>query len=371
MSEAFPCWPCQRVGRNSDSVLRRCELWLVERPWRDYREGWADYEVRLISGQVPKRPVPGERWDGKAYAGKRLIILSEQGFGDVLWVARYFPQVKALGGELIIECRRELKALIESMNVADRVIERCDPLPEAELHCYMCSLPGLLTPDIASIPSAPYLAAPKDRLEKFKALIGLPVGWAEPLARPRASSTPYGEAHHSDLSATDGLRKGSAHPTIPLKVGIVWSGSLTFKKNHERAQTLMSFIRAFAIPGVQLYSLQKGAPEKEIAALPKGYPLVDLSPLISDFADTAAAVAQLDLVIMTDSVVTHLAGAMGKPVWVLLSEPAHWLWLTERTDSPWYQSARLFRARTPDDWNYVFDTAAAEFMQFAARKQQS
>lgn len=129
--------------------------------------------------------------------------------------------------------------------------------------------------------------------------------------------------------------------------------------------------RRFAIPGVQLYSLQKGAPEKEIEKLPKGVPLIDLSPHISDFADTAAAVAQLDLVIMTDSAVTHLAGSMGKPVWVLLSKHAHWLWLTERADSPWYPSVRLFRPRGNDEWSYVFDSATAELMQLVGRKPKT
>jgi ADP-heptose:LPS heptosyltransferase len=152
-------------------------------------------------------------------------------------------------------------------------------------------------------------------------------------------------------------------PTIRLNPLSKLSGSVTFKKNHERAQHLMSFLRAFAIPGVQLYSLQKGAPEKEIEKLPKGVPVIDLSPHISDFADTGAAVSQLDLVIMTDSAVVHLAGALGKPVWVLMSKHAHWLWLTERADSPWYPSVRLFRPRGNDEWSYVFDSAAAELMR--------
>jgi ADP-heptose:LPS heptosyltransferase len=145
-----------------------------------------------------------------------------------------------------------------------------------------------------------------------------------------------------------------------LKVGVVWSGSVTFNKNASRAQGLMRFLQAFLIPGVQLYSLQKGPPEREFNALPQGNPVIDLAPLLEDFADTAAAIAELDLVIMTDSAVAHLAGAMGKPVWLLLGHVPHWLWLLERMDSPWYSSIRLFRPRALDDWDYVFDSAAAE-----------
>jgi Tfp pilus assembly protein PilF len=293
----------------------------------NYRQGWIDYEVRLVSGLLPKRRLPGQKWDGASYPGKRLVLVAEQGFGDMLWVARYLPRVKALGGELVVECRRELVPLISTMGVADRIIDPGAPLPSADLYCYLCSLPGLFASDVPSVSATPYLTAPNDRLPKFRELFEIAAG--------------------------------------KLKVGIVWSGSVTFKKNRERACSLETFLRVFAIPGVQLFSLQKGPPERELAAFPKGAPIVDLAPHLADFADTAAAVAQLDLVIMTDSAVAHLAGAMGKPVWVLLGHVAHWLWLVGRTDSPWYPSVRLFRSRAIGDWDHVFDLAAAELMPLA------
>jgi tetratricopeptide (TPR) repeat protein len=296
----------------------------------DYRQGLADYEVRLMSGQLPVRELPGKRWAGQHFPGKRLLLVAEQGFGDTLWVARYLPQVKALGGELIVECQRELLLLLQTMRVADRLLPSGEALPSADLHCHLCSLPGLFTSDFASIPASPYLAAPEDRQSKFHALLAC-----------------------SDNS---------------LRIGIVWSGSVTFQKNHERAQRLVRFMQAFNMPGVQLYSLQKGPPERGLATLPKGARIIDLAPLLSDFADTAAAIAQLDLVIMTDSAVAHLAGALGKPVWLLLSHVAHWLWLCERTDSPWYPSMRLFRPRAPGDWNHVFDVAALALMDLVDAK---
>ena len=293
----------------------------------NYGRGWPDYEIRKITGQLPARQLPGEDWDGKPYAGKRLLIVSEQGFGDMLWVARYFAQVKALGGELVIECRPELLPLIGHMGIADRLIPRGAPLPSADLHCYLCSLPGFFTPNSASIQSRPYLSVPPDRIEKFAGLI----------------------------TKSDGR----------LNVGIVWSGSVTFGKNHRRAQRLLSFFRACAIPRVQLYSLQKGDPIRELTSLPRGGPIVDLAPHLEDFADTAAAISQLDLIVMTDSAVAHLAGALGKPVWVLLGNNAHWLWLLDRTDCPWYPSTRLFRPRAEGDWDHVFDTVSAELMSLA------
>lgn len=207
------------------------------------------------------------------------------------------------------------------------MIARDDPLPPSDFYCYFCSLPGLFTTDFASIPAAPFLFAPGDRSAKFRKVFD------------------------------------NAGPSF--RVGIVWSGSVTFKRNQERARSLLSFFQGFALPGVQLYSLQKGPPERELHELPRGGPIVDLSPHIEDFADTAAAIAQLDLVIMTDSAVAHLAGAMGKPVWLLLGHVAHWLWMLDRTDSPWYPSMRLFRPRAEGDWDYVFDSASVELMRIA------
>jgi tetratricopeptide (TPR) repeat protein len=293
----------------------------------NYRQGWTDYESRKVTGHLPTRELPGREWDGQPYPGRRLVLIAEQGFGDMLWVARYFPRVKALGGELVIECRPELLRLIAGMGVADRLVPRGDALPPADLHCYICSLPGLFTQDVASIPKPPYLPAPRNDRREL-----------------------------ASLFAQAGSR---------FKVGIVWSGSVTFGKNHRRAQRLMQFFQAFAIPGVRLYSLQKGPPVAELKCLPRGGPIVDLDPYLKDFADTATAIAQLDLVIMTDSAVAHLSGALGKPVWILLGHNAHWLWLLDRADSPWYPSVRLFRPRAEGDWNYVFDSAAAELMTLA------
>jgi Tfp pilus assembly protein PilF len=312
---------------NPDYHAARLDRALAYLYLANYRQGWADYEIRKVSGHLPARELPGQEWKGEPYSNKRLLLVSEQGFGDMVWVARYLPRVKALGGELFIECRPELMSLVATMGVADRLIPRGAALPPADLHCYICSLPGFFTPDVASIPSPPYLTPPRDRIDKFSALF-----------------------------AKAGSRR---------KVGIVWSGSVTFGKNHRRAQRLMQFFQAFAIPDVQLYSLQKGPPAAELKSLPRGGPIIDLDPYLRSFADTAAAISQLDLIIMTDSAVAHLGGALNKPVWVLLGHSAHWLWLLDRADSPWYPSLRLFRPRAEGDWNYVFDSAAAELMVWA------
>jgi Flp pilus assembly protein TadD len=292
----------------------------------DYQRGWPEYESRLVTGQLPKRKLPGQRWTGQRYDGRRLLIVSEQGFGDAIWIARYLRQVKGLGGELVMECRPELIPLIAAMNVVDRLVAKADPLPDADFHIYQCSLPGLYTKSLASIPRTSYIQPDSHRLAKFA------------VAMDRG--------------------KGK------LRVGIIWSGSVTFEANQDRAVPLRMFLQWFTLPGVQLYSLQKGPREAELKKLPEGAPIIDLAPLLGDFADTAAAISQLDLVLMTDSAVVHLAGAMGKPVWALLNLVPHWQWLLDRTDSPWYPSLRLFRQRSWGDWTGVFDSAAAELIKW-------
>lgn len=249
--------------------------------------------------------------------------MSGQGYGDTIRASRYLPQVKALGGTLIVECRKDMVPLIESMGIADRVIAKNSPFPAADWHINICSLPRFYARHAEEISGKPYITAPAGRMAKAAAAIGDAGG--------------------------------------KMKVGIVWSGSTTFKGNHDRAVPLARFLEAFALPDVQLYSLQKGPPAAELKAL-KGAPVIDLAPAMDDFADAAAVVAQLDLVIMTDSAVAHLAGALGKPVWVLLNRAPYWLWLDEREDSPWYKSMRLFRQRVWGDWTRGFDIAGKEII---------
>ncbi len=292
----------------------------------NYAEGWRDYEARMETGALPDRKPPGKPWNGEAYPGQTLLIVSEQGYGDTIWAARYLARVKALGGTLIVECRDALIPLIESMGVADQVIAKGSSFPHADFHIYICSLPRLYANSAAEISGEAYLTPPADRMEKAAEAIGDAKG--------------------------------------KLKVGIVWSGSTTFKGNHDRAVPLRLFLEAFAMPGVQLYSLQKGPPEAELKAL-KNPPIIDLAPSMADFADTAAIVAQLDLVIMTDSAVAHLAGALGKPVWILLNYTPYWLWLEQREDSPWYGSAKLLKQKEHGGWRRVFDEASQHLQEWS------
>lgn len=294
----------------------------------NYQEGWKDYNIRLVTGQLPDRPRPGQPWDGQVYAGKRLTILAEQGFGDTIWAARYLRKVKGLGGELVVECQPQLYSLISSLNIADWVIPAGDPLPDSDYHSYFCSLPSLFPASLDRISGESYMSASPWRARKFRTLF-----------------KPY-----------NGL----------LKVGIVWSGSVMFARNDDRALSLAQLIQAVDVPGVQIFSLQKGSPERELTNLGPGHEIVDLAPELNDFADTAAAISELDLVIMTDSAVAHLCGSLGKKVWVLLGYSAHWLWLLDRRDSPWYSSMKLIRQKFEGDWTSVLDRVTIELMDMSS-----
>jgi hypothetical protein len=300
----------------------------------DYGRGWPAYEARWGLPELRGRRRPGLEWDGQSFAGRRLFLYGEQGFGDTIQCARYLPQVKALGGTVILECQPPLIPLMDGLGV-DAIVPRSadgslSAAPEHDLVFPLLSLPRLFSPSVEAVPNrVPYLRAPGGRGEKFRNVFS---------------------------------RAGSK-----LKVGIVWSGSVTFKGNRERAMRLAPLLNALEMPGVQLYSLQKGPPEVELRAMNIDGRLIDLAPLLGDFADTAAAVEGLDLVVMTDSAVAHLTGALGRPVWVLVSFVGHWLWMRGRDeDNPWYPTMRIFRQAHPGEWGAVLDRARDELAAAAA-----
>lgn len=294
-----------------------------------WAEAWTDYGARIGGPGLPARELPGRAWKGQNLPGATLLVASEQGMGDAIWCWRYLRAARARVGRLVLECRPELVSLARAQGIADAVIARGEALPEATEHCYQCSLPGIFTARPEAIPPTPYLRAP---------------------ACPPSLAAALGQA-----------------PPGRLRVGIIWSGSPTFKTNAERSARLARFVDGFALPRVSLFSLQMGPQRQDLADLGEGAAVIDLAPHLSSFADTAAAVSALDLVIMTDSAVAHLCGALGRPVWLLLPFNAYWLWGTgERT--PWYDSVRLFHQPSRGDWTGAFDAAEAALLALVAGK---
>lgn len=301
-------------------------------------EAWPDYEVRWNLGEGHsvsrlagvEKTYASQRWKGDSLAGKTIMVYMEQGFGDTIFASRYLPQVKAQGGRVIVKCHPGLHSLFKTITGVDRFIGTEEPGEAIHYHVPIMSLPGIFGTAMRTIPAPSSLFA--------------------------AASLP-GEV--ADLLAL-GKRR--------FRVGIVWSGSPSYSANHRRAVSLKRFLPLAEVPGVQLYSLQKEHGEGDIAAAGMQGIIPELGPHMNDFADTATMLRQLDLVIMTDSSVAHLAGSLGVPVWNLLAKRCYWVYHLNREDSPWYPSMRLFRQPKAGDWDSVFERVAVE-LAVAARKK--
>lgn len=299
----------------------------------DYAAGFKDYEARLRIANYRNRVPPGQPWDGGPLNGRTLLISTEQGFGDALLMVRYLPLLRALGGRVILECHPELQRVLSGLEGVDAFLPAGAPWPDYDVHASLMALPGLLGTTIDTVPPPVRLTVEDGDRAKAAQLLG----------------------------PANGM----------FRVGIVWSGRVTFADNKRRAATLDQFLGFIGVPGVQLYSLQKGPPEEQLAKLGTGMLIKPLGPQLNDFAETAAVIEQLDLVLMTDSSVAHLAGSLGKPVWNLVQYVPYWIYGFTGEKTPWYPSMRLFRQDHSEDWEPVFAAARAALARAAAAKRQA
>jgi Flp pilus assembly protein TadD len=285
--------------------------------------GWAEYEFRWGSKQLRngRRDFSQPQWRGEALRGETILLHGEQGLGDTMQFARYATMVAERGGRVVLEVQPGVRRLIGGMDGVAQVLSRGDDLPEFAWHCPLMSLPLAFETELASIPRAvPYLRA--DEVER--------VAWANKLAGK------------------------------DLRIGLAWGGDPKHTRERVRSIRLAELAPLTAIAGTRFYSLQKGPAAAQIREIPAGMEIVDLDAEQKDFADTAAIVANLDLVISIDTSVAHLAGAMGKPVWVLLHHAPDWRWMLDREDSPWYPTARLFRKSAGEGWDAVVERVGME-----------
>ncbi|MCM0081174.1 tetratricopeptide repeat protein [Geomonas sp. Red32] len=282
----------------------------------DYRNGWREYEWRL------KKPAAGygltaagrPLWDGSPLEGRTLLIRGEQGLGDLLQFFRFVQLLAGRGERVVLECPPQLLSLIASQNPAIACFPAGGNPPPFDCFAYLMSLPDLLGITLENLPAAiPYLAADPERKRAWGERIG---------------------------------KEGAA-------VGLVWAGSATYLNDRYRSLPLAALSPLAALAGVRLYSLQVGSASQDLATVPWGGRAADLAPELTDFAETAAAVANLDLVVTVDTAVAHLAGALGKQVCLLLPFSGDWRWLDGRNDSPWYPGMRLYRQPTLGDWEPV------------------
>ncbi len=275
-----------------------------------FAEGWREWEWRFRAEPATQRAFTQPRWQGEPLAGRTLLVYAEQGMGDMLQFCRFLPQA-AHGGRIVLEVHPPLVRLLRQISGVAQVTALGDPLPRFDVQCPMLSLPHLLgLASEADIPcETPYLRADPELVERWRRRV-------------------------ADI---DGLH-----------VGLVWAGNPErMRMDRRRSVTFERLAPLRDIPGVTLISLQKGG-----ASAPSGT-LLDWTDELGDFADTAALVECLDLVIGVDTAVVHLAGAMAKPVWLLNRFDTCWRWLRDRDDSPWYPSLRQFRQPAPGDWDDV------------------
>ncbi len=288
----------------------------------DFAEGWYEYEWRLRSSEATAPTLPGAVWGGESLQGRKILVYSEQGLGDALQFCRYLPLLRDRGATVFLRVPPALKTLIgESMPWLEIASDMKAPLPPYDCHCALLSLPHRFETRMETIPATvPYLRAPEATLRR----------WAE-----RIPATP-GE----------------------LKVGIVWAGNKLHVNDLNRSIPLARWAPLLGVEGVRFFSLQVGETARQVDDW--SGKVTDLSPALTDYAETAAAVEQLDLVISVDTSVVHVAGALARPTWVLVPWVPDWRWLRDREDNPWYPTIRLFRQAEPYHWDPVLQRVAQE-----------
>ncbi len=288
-----------------------------------FTAGWPEYEWRFQFEDMPERQLPKPRWQGESLAGRTILLHAEQGLGDTIHFVRYAVILAEQGARVIVECQRPLLPLLKTCPGIAQLVASGDELPEFDFHCPMMSVPGVVGTTVETIPASPaYLAAEPDRIDRWRQELG-----------------------------SDGQ----------FRIGIAWQGNPQLSDDRRRSFRLSEFAPLAAVPGVQLFSLQKGPGEEQLCK--QSWSCIDLASRIDPpgeaFLDTAAVMNVLDLVVSSDTSILHLAGALGVRAWAALTYAPDWRWLLDRPDTPWYPSVRLFRQSLQDDWTSVFAQMAA------------
>jgi tetratricopeptide (TPR) repeat protein len=279
----------------------------------DFSRGLREYEWRKRHDRFRRDFVdlPGPQWDGSDPAGRTILVHAEQGLGDTIQFARYLPAIAAHGGRAVLACDRKLIPLLAQLP-GTTVVAKNAPLPGYDCWIDQMSLPRAFATRLDSIPAAEgYLHADPARVAAWRA--GLPSG---------------------------------------RNVGLAWAGNPAHSNDRRRSMPVAALQPILAVRGINFVNLQVG-PRANETGLP------DLSPALTDYAETAALIAALDVLVTVDTSVAHVAGALGKPAWVMLPHTPDWRWLLGRETSPWYRSLRLFRQPRPGDWLAVTNRIAA------------
>ena len=315
-----------------DAEARHHRAMLLLRLGR-FAQGWAEYDWRFSIGQAAgafRADAARQLWRGEPLEGRTILLTPEQGLGDTIQFCRYAPLVAALaaplGGQVRLGAPRALVRLLRSSFPDIAVIAEGEPVPEHALHCPLLSLPHAFGTTLETVPASIPTLAPPD----------------EALARWRAR-----------LPATGGLR-----------AGIVWAGNPDHPNDRRRSLAFAELAPLWDLAGVSWHSLQVGDRAADLAAAPAGR-ICDLAPELADFAETAAAIMQLDVVVTPDTAVAHLAGSLGRPTLVMLSFATDWRWVRGQDSSPWYPGMRLIRQTGRSGWKPVIEAVAARLAAMA------
>lgn len=296
-------------------------------------EGWPLYELRFQKeSECTLHTVAARfsqpRWQGEPLDGKTILLYTEQGFGDAIQFVRYVTEVARRGAKVIVECPTALVRLFQTIPGISQVLAEGNSLPAFDFQCPLLSLPMVFSTTLDSIPhTVPYVTVPKELVSRWRSIVE---------------------------------EKSSA-----FKIGLVWAGrrwpgGANIAIDQRRSLSLAAFAPLAAVEGISWFSLQKGPPATQVKNAPEGPSIVDHGIELQDFTDTAALIANLDLVISVDTSVAHLAGALGKQVWLLSRFDGCWRWLLDRDDSPWYPTMRIFRQTRPGDWEGVIEKVGIE-----------
>jgi hypothetical protein len=311
------------IGHKQDSPEAHLALAQVLLARGETAPGWLEYEWRnridVPHNTLPRMTSPA--WNGMQIPRGRILLVGDQGYGDTIQFARYIPLVAERCQEVVLGCSAELADLLRNVPGVAACYARWDAIPPHAAHCRLSSLPLMFQTTMDNIPgTSPYLAADPARVTAWAERLGAPCG-------PR--------------------------------IGLAWTGRPTHPNDMRRSLALERLLPLTDAASCQFVALQKPVPARDEAVMARFPGLTDLSAALTDFAETAALIANLDLVVTIDSAVGHLAGALGKPAWVMLAKAADWRWMLNRTDTPWYPTLRLFRQQTPGAWDAVIAEVAS------------
>jgi Flp pilus assembly protein TadD len=324
--EAAACYEAA-LRYEPDSASSHWNLALARLLAGDFERGWREYEWRWQRPATPMRPLARPLWEGLKLAGRTVLLWCEQGLGDAVQFARYAPLVQAKGGRVVLECPDPLLPLFRTLPGVDELVPEGSQRPH-DCHAPLMSLPRLLNTTLATVPAdIPYVQPDPARVESWR----------------------------DRLKSLDGF-----------KVGVAWQGNPHHAWDRWRSVPLAALAPLAAVPGVRLVSLQHGPGAEQVAALKGRFSVAELGEGLGGrevWAEVAAAMACLDLVVSVDTATAHLAGALGLPVWLALPTLVDWRWLLGRDDSPWYPTMRLFRQRRLGRWEPVLRRMATALRQ--------